>query len=206
MTWTEVFRAISATLASVGSAGIIFFALSSWLGRVWASRILEKERSQYAKDLAEHTADLDKLKKEHEVIFTNLHEKRATVIEELYSRLVETDDAFHSIIKPFQDDSEPSLKNKFSTFVKAYNEYYYFFQKKRVYFSPSVCKIIDQLNMVLVESHTEIAWNSPDEFHPVLMKEKRERWIKVWDLYNNNMVNLKKELENSFRSILGVET
>lgn len=31
---------------SVGSAGAIFFGLSSWLGKVWASRILERERNE----------------------------------------------------------------------------------------------------------------------------------------------------------------
>jgi hypothetical protein len=43
MKWFELAGAI---LFSVGSAGAILVALSSWLGKVWASRILEQERNE----------------------------------------------------------------------------------------------------------------------------------------------------------------
>lgn len=42
----QAFELASAILFSIGSAGGILFALSSWLGKVWASRILEKERNE----------------------------------------------------------------------------------------------------------------------------------------------------------------
>lgn len=40
-------------LGSVGGAGFIFFALSSWLGKVWAQRIMDQERAKHERDLAE---------------------------------------------------------------------------------------------------------------------------------------------------------
>ena len=43
MQWFELAGAV---LFSIGSAGAILFALSSWLGKVWASRILERERNE----------------------------------------------------------------------------------------------------------------------------------------------------------------
>lgn len=43
MQWLEIAGAI---LFSIGSAGALLFALSTWLGKVWASRILERERSE----------------------------------------------------------------------------------------------------------------------------------------------------------------
>lgn len=45
MQWIELAGAI---LFSIGSAGAILFALSSWLGKVWANRLLEKERNELA--------------------------------------------------------------------------------------------------------------------------------------------------------------
>src|SRR5262245_33897367 len=48
MNWTTLFEVVTATLMAIGSAGILLFALSSWLGKVWASRILEKERTELA--------------------------------------------------------------------------------------------------------------------------------------------------------------
>ena len=42
----QLFELAGAILFSVGSAGVILFALSSWLGKVWANRILEHERNE----------------------------------------------------------------------------------------------------------------------------------------------------------------
>jgi hypothetical protein len=41
----QFFEIAGAILFSIGSAGILLFALSSWLGKVWANRILERERN-----------------------------------------------------------------------------------------------------------------------------------------------------------------
>lgn len=51
MPWDEVFRITSAVFASVGTAAAIMFGLSSWLGRVWANRILEADRVRYQSEL-----------------------------------------------------------------------------------------------------------------------------------------------------------
>lgn len=48
MDWKTLFEIAGAALAAIGSAGALLFALSSWLGKVWASRILEKERTDLA--------------------------------------------------------------------------------------------------------------------------------------------------------------
>lgn len=210
MNWTDAFKIVAAMYAALGSAGIIIFALSSWLGKVWANRILENEKNQHARELEYHKTELAKLKKEHEITFSKLQEKRADVIEMLYAQLVDTYDAFHSLIKPFQPVGEHSLTDKFSTFVKVYNEYYHYFQKKRIYFAPSVCKTIDELNKVLFESQLDlqihpIEWDSPElRVQPSLIIEKRKYWSDVRDRFKSDVVNLKINLENSFRAIIGV--
>ncbi len=43
----SIFEIALAIMASVGGAGVILFALSSWLGKVWASKILEKQKKDY---------------------------------------------------------------------------------------------------------------------------------------------------------------
>lgn len=42
----QSFELAGTILFSIGSAGAILFALSSWLGKVWANRILERERNE----------------------------------------------------------------------------------------------------------------------------------------------------------------
>ncbi|GHF94021.1 hypothetical protein [Thalassotalea marina] len=44
MNWEDVFKIITAVITSVGAAGVIIFGLSNWLGKVWANRILEREK------------------------------------------------------------------------------------------------------------------------------------------------------------------
>ena len=52
MNWDQAFKVAASMLASVGGAAVIIFALSSWLGRVWANRILEADKVKYQAALA----------------------------------------------------------------------------------------------------------------------------------------------------------
>jgi hypothetical protein len=56
--FTEIFKLISAFLLSIGGAGAIILALSSWLGKIWANRIMESDRARYAHQLEELRAKL----------------------------------------------------------------------------------------------------------------------------------------------------
>jgi len=69
-----VLKVAAAIIAAFGSSAVILVACSSWLGKVWASRILEQDRAKYARELqalrgeaseqlAHLTARLDTLKR-----------------------------------------------------------------------------------------------------------------------------------------------
>jgi len=47
----DLLKFVGTILFSVGSGGGIVFLLSSWLGKVWANRILESDRARYSKEL-----------------------------------------------------------------------------------------------------------------------------------------------------------
>ncbi len=70
----SVLKVAAAIIAAFGSSAVILVACSSWLGKVWASRILERDRAKYARELqalrgeaseqlAHLTARLDTLKR-----------------------------------------------------------------------------------------------------------------------------------------------
>lgn len=59
MEWDSIFKITTGFLASVGSAGAIFFGLSSWLGKVWAQRILEQEKNKLAMEFETTKRELD---------------------------------------------------------------------------------------------------------------------------------------------------
>ncbi|VVP04670.1 hypothetical protein PS900_03024 [Pseudomonas fluorescens] len=62
MSWEEVFKLFGAAIFSLGGGGVIVFALSSWLGKIWAGRILAEETHQLSTRLEETKRDLDVLK------------------------------------------------------------------------------------------------------------------------------------------------
>ena len=55
----EFSSAILQFLGAVSSAGAVLFGLSTWLGKVWASRILAGEQAKYAEALHQATARYD---------------------------------------------------------------------------------------------------------------------------------------------------
>jgi len=62
MEWDSVFKVLTATIVSIGGGGAIVFALSSWLGKYWAKKLLANETHQLSKELAASKSDLELLK------------------------------------------------------------------------------------------------------------------------------------------------
>lgn len=60
MSVRDVYEIAQAILLSVGAGGAIVLALSSWLGKVWANRILESERAKHSRDLERLKGDLER--------------------------------------------------------------------------------------------------------------------------------------------------
>ena len=60
MTPEEAWETASAVLVSLGGGAAIVLAMSTWLGKVWANRLLAKDRARYSKELEGIKADFDK--------------------------------------------------------------------------------------------------------------------------------------------------
>lgn len=51
MNWNEVLGVSGAVLGSLGGGALIIFGFSSWLGKVWAGRLMEQEKNEHARAL-----------------------------------------------------------------------------------------------------------------------------------------------------------
>ncbi|MCP3959878.1 MAG: hypothetical protein GY719_18695 [bacterium] len=69
MTITDALTFTATALVSLGGGGVIVFALSSWLGRVWASRILEQDRAKYQEELERVRGDRERSVFVHRIQF-----------------------------------------------------------------------------------------------------------------------------------------
>ena len=51
MLWEDILKIVASAIASVGGAGAIIWALSSFFGKMWANKILEKQKAEFQKDI-----------------------------------------------------------------------------------------------------------------------------------------------------------
>lgn len=58
MTPSDVLQIALTILASLGGGVVIVFALSSFLGKVWANRLMEKDRAKHEGELEQLRTDL----------------------------------------------------------------------------------------------------------------------------------------------------
>lgn len=94
MTFKDAISIIGTTFLAVGGAGGIILGISSWLGKLWAIRIQEKDRQKYQKELEELKAnyinDLEEKKAELEknkILFNRYTENQFALYTDLYGSL-----------------------------------------------------------------------------------------------------------------------
>lgn len=200
MNWDEAFKIVTAMLTSVGGAGVIMLALSSWLGKIWAARILEKEKSELAR-----------LTKEHEIRFSQLHVERAETIKKLYVELVDLDESMVSLLKYFQGVEEPNLEEKANKMKEAHQAFISTVYRNKIYFSKEMCEIMERLCFESRDAYIDLTTLPVDprdpelHFVPDLYRERQETWEKVREKFKTDITDLKEKLEQNFRTILGVE-
>jgi hypothetical protein len=84
MSWSDTFQLIFGIFASSGIAVAIMFGLSSWLGKVWAGRILQTEKVKFEKELERIKAEYAKKHTVHRLQF----QKEFDLYEKLWESLV----------------------------------------------------------------------------------------------------------------------
>ena len=102
----NVFSLLAALIASVGAASAIIVGLSAWLGKVWATRIADRERATMAQDLEQYRHQLSELATQQQDALTR---KR-----DVYSELAAS-------MRVFLGDSEPANDQQKREFLKAYD-------------------------------------------------------------------------------------
>ena len=85
----EIFKIAGAILTSVGGAAIIMMALSSWLGKVWANRILEKDKLKYTSELENIKVKLQSESVKQQLVFSLYFEGQFKIYNDLWLALSE---------------------------------------------------------------------------------------------------------------------
>jgi hypothetical protein len=87
MTAGDVLSIAATIIAALGGGAAIVFALSSWLGKVWANRLMEADKSRYARDLKTLESDLSRVAEDRTRKLESVKRHYERQIEEFYGPL-----------------------------------------------------------------------------------------------------------------------
>ena len=188
------------------------------------SSLFDSEREKSITDLVEMIANIVKFDTSEDLRDSSTfsragklesHKKnleRITFIKELYEKLVDLNESLYSILRRLQAVGEASLEEKVNKLGKNFNELRKYYLYKRIFFKESECELID----IILESAKGIFYdittfpvNTDDisyHYDKDLLKERHQFWDKARGIYENEVSELKNNLENEFRSTIGINS
>lgn len=132
----NLFIIICKVIGSIGGGAVIVIGLSSWLGKIWAERILAKDKKKYETEIetvkAKFVEELEniKVKNKKTLFVTKLqYEKEFSILQELWTKLflcVQSSIGLYKRLEDIPVDHSKKLefnKDKFYEYSRKYNEY-----------------------------------------------------------------------------------
>lgn len=164
------------------------------------SEVIEHGIEQFIdKEIARHNAELE----DHRVVSSRLHEERAGVIVELYRRFVQFERDMRALTNG--RSSEPSTDELLRKATESGNDFGTHYVENKIYLPPDTCdaveRVQDEMNDVFDDfragrSHGDRPEQRAD------VKGSLANWRAVSE---DEVPELKRELETHFRELLGVD-
>lgn len=176
------------------------FAIVAWLIAYVARFAI---RQYFDKQLQSYQTELDK----EAVKFTDLHQKRAEIIGEFYVKLAKFDQDMRLLVDPMLLRGGSSREELIDTAAESGEELRRFYLKNKIYFSVDVCETMDELLGEYREMFHDFSVARIHDREEALKgpKDRVEQWQENWNsLTEDDIPELKAELETQFRDLLGV--
>lgn len=163
-----LFQTAAAILGSVFVSAGVLYALSTWLGKVWANRILEQDRARYQRELE---AVLQRLKtaSEKELFVHRLQfEKEFDIYFKLWGKLHDLRNAAQ-VLRPtvgFITNTDEYEEERKKTLLKdlatAYEEVRKIVYDYRPFYAPDIYEAADKILCTAWKEGRQFARQSPD--------------------------------------------
>ena len=228
MVWEDVLR-------TLGGTAILVAALA-WLSKSLLSTLLSKDLENFKTDLQgtsqrsieSYKATLQLESQRHQIEYSALHSKRAELVAELYSRVVDLHEQViglsrelgarehraesykqHKVPDAMPWDIEPGIhtlsseeEEKSKRLHQSYKDFMSFYRQRRIYFSEEICHIID--SFVTLAGYMGVMYQNvalrDDEDQPYV----NPAVLQAWEKSGEKIPGLLSALEVEFRSLLGV--
>jgi cation transport regulator ChaB len=205
-TWQTILLAFGGNAALLAVLGI--------LGKSLLDKLIVRDSKQFENDLkAKSDAAIEHLKNElqvrtieHQVRFSRLHERRASVIAELYGHLVEALWEAESFLSPMEWAGEPNKNEKHQNAMNKLVELYRHFDKHRIYLPPEVCASLEALIRDVRSQVINFGVWVRYEDHELTGDShvrKNDAWDSGWKAIKNQVPIARRSLEEEFRTLLG---
>ena len=207
MTLADIYAVAGAVIVSLGGGALLVFALSSWLAKVWADRILEKEKAGYASEIEQLRrvygeeiervrSELQKNAFEHQTRFSWYHQRKAELIASVYSLLHDVSEHVTAMVSPMQlggDDQRAAHAQKtIDLYNKLASEYY----GQKIFLEKDICDKVEAILTSVKKAITAFQ----------MSQDPRTRMTELWGEANKTMAYavppLRAELEEIFRVML----
>lgn len=186
MDWYTLLREFA---QSVGLAAIVIF-----LGKQIIERLFNK-------DLEKFKSELQKEVLRSNVQFQQLHTDRAEVIKNVYKTIVDTRDAFVSLLNPLQMAGELKEEDKAKMAANAANEFIRYYSRNKIFFDSELAGKVDVLRDKLFEiwrNYQIRQYSEPGD------NVRIESYRKTWDGISKDVPEILKSIENEFRQLIGL--
>ena len=205
----EIWQTILIALG--GNAAML--AVLVYLAKLFIGHKLSRDVSRFQSELkATSDAAIERLKSdlqlhaiEHQVRFSQLHEKRATVIAELNSLIAEAMWEAENFLSILEFPGKPSKPEKYHTTMTKLVELSRYFDKHRIYLSSEVNipleALVQKVRTLVIGFGVYLHWGDW-ELQDHTREDKNKAWNKGWEAIRNEVPAVRHALENEFRAIL----
>jgi len=193
--------------------GTAILAATAWLIRTALNHALTRDAEAFKARLkADSDVEIEKLKSslqmvafEHQTRFSSLHAKRAEVIAEIYSQMVEVEQ--HGKRFVYVDVFDETRQEAYSETMKRLVEFYFFLEKRRIYLPESICALMQKFVDTIRKSVIRTNIYEPIEpaFNSKVLEEKVKVIQEVSEAFEGSIPAARAALESEFRRLLGVE-
>lgn len=193
----------------IGS-GIFVFIFRTWI----SERLKNAIKNEYDCQLETHKAqlkaesdveieklrsELARITREHDIVFSKLHEKRGDAIEEIYADLRRVELRLSEYVKVFEPVGEKPREERHKELFDAHLKFHDTYRSKVIFFPKAIADKLDGINKEFVKAGNEfnifvLNQNNPDRY---------KIWTEIAERCDGKIKDALQDLAKEFRSLLG---